>query len=129
MNTSRDNLPAVEETPILPPLLDKRTKETVTDLRWLIALGLSSVAAVVIATVSTISFAQDAGVKAVAPVAARETVTEAAVAQLQKDSAEQGRKVANVERVVMTLDLNMRLMLESRGIKPIDVPPSADGGR
>lgn len=127
MSTSRDNLPAVEE-PILPPLLDKRTKETVTDLRWLLALGFGSVAAVAVATASTIAFAQDAGVKAVAPVEARQAVTEAAVVQLQRESAESARKVANVERVVMTLDLNMRLMLESRGIKPIDIPSSPDGG-
>ncbi len=127
MSTSRDNLPVVEEP--LPIVLDERTKKTLTDVRWLLALGVTSIAAVVVATASTIAFAQDAGVKAVAPVEARQTVSEAAIAQLQKDSAEQGRKVANVERVVMTLDLNMRLMLESRGIKPIDVPNDPDGGR
>ncbi len=65
VSTSRDNLPAVDAAePIRPPLLDKRTKETLTDVRWLIALGLGSIAAVVVATVSTVTYAQDAGTKA-----------------------------------------------------------------
>ncbi len=63
-----------------------------------------------------LAYAQDAGVKYIAPLEARVTA-------LEKGQAEFGR-------ITMETNLNVRLMLESRGIKPIDVPKiSVDGGQ
>ena len=133
MSTSRDDLPAVEEpkrtTHDALPIVEETTRKTLMDVRWLLGLSLGSIAAIVTATAATIAFAQDAGVKAVAPVERRATLIEADVAQLKRDSAEQAKRTANIERVVLTIDLNQRLMLKSRGIEPIDVPSEMDGGK
>lgn len=60
----------------------------------------------------------------VAPLEARQTKVEADVEQVK-------RQVANVERLGLETNLNVRLMLESRGIRPIDVPKvePKDGGQ
>lgn len=59
----------------------------------------------------------------VAPLEQRQAKVEADVEQVKK-------QVANVERLGLETNLNVRLMLESRGIKPIDVPKldPKDGG-
>jgi len=131
VSTSRDNLRAVEaptEEPILPPLLDKRTKETVTDLRWLLALGFGSVAAVVVASVSTVAFAQDAGAKAAAPVEAHVVKTDAEVAALNAKVAEQDRRMANVERMTVETNATLRLVAMRLGVTPVTLEQPKDGG-
>ncbi len=110
-------------------MLEERTRKTLTDVRWLLALSLGSIAAIVTVTASTIAFAQDAGTKAAKPIAAHQVEQDAEVARLKTDVAQVKQQVANIERVVLTIDLNQRLMLESRGIKPIDIPRDADAGR
>ena len=67
MSESQPELPRVRtgEFPVVDPsVLDDRTRKTLTDVRWLIALGLGSIAAIVVATWSTVAWAQDAGTKA-----------------------------------------------------------------
>jgi hypothetical protein len=64
------------------------------------------------------------------PLAARVEAVEARQVASDASVTESNRRVANIERVVMTIDLNQRLMLESRGLTPIDVPHEPrDGGR
>lgn len=130
MSTSRDNLPVVEE---------KSPPPTVIGTLWEIAnwvakrellMRLVMVAVLIALGAAGIVYAQDAGVKLLKPVELRQDKTDAEVAGVKAQVLEQNRKIANVERVVLTLDLNMRLMLESRGIKPIDLPAEqSDGGR
>lgn len=43
-------------------------------------------------------------------------------AKQAQEREEDRKRSANMERIVMGIDLNMRLSLESRGIKPIDLP-------
>lgn len=114
MSQSNDNLPVVEDAPILPPLLDKRTKETVTDLRWLLALGFGSIAAVVVATVSTVSFAQDAGVKAVAPVELRVTALE--------------KNQADMQRMTLETNATVKMIAYRLGVTPLSLEQPRDGG-
>lgn len=136
MSPSRDNLPAVEEpkrtTHDALPAVEDNTRRTLGDARIIIGL--------VVTTLAVLTAVAGGGWKAYAqvreaqaednkPLVARVGVVEAKQAAIDASVQEQNRKIANIERVVMTIDLNQRLMLESRGIKPIDVPPSADGGR
>ena len=88
MSESQEQLPRVRtgEFPAVDPsVIDERTKKTLQDVRWLIALGLGSIAAIVIATVSTVAFAQDAGTKA----AVEETRTVKAQAEATAKALEQ----------------------------------------
>ncbi len=128
MSPSRDNLRAVEaptEEPILPPLLDKRTKETVTDLRWLLALGFGSVAAVVIGTVSTVAFAQEAGGKAAKAEVAGLSVEQAALKANVRDLRDE---VADVKAEVRESRVEIRELRRALQVALPKMPPPADGG-
>ena len=124
MSESQPELPRVRtgEFPVVDPsVLDDRTRKTLTDVRWLIALGLGSIAAIVVATWSTVAWAQDAGVKAVVPVAAD-------VAALKAQVVEQDRRMANVERMTVETNATLRLVAMRLGVVPVTLEPAKDGG-
>jgi hypothetical protein len=114
---TQDALHAVDAS-----VLDERTRKTLTDVRWLIALGLGSIAAVVVATVSTVAFAQDAGAKAVAPVAVE-------LALVKAQQVEQERRMANVERMTVETNATLRLVAMRLGVTPVTLEPPKDGGQ
>ena len=124
MSESQPELPRVRtgEFPVVDPtVLDDRTRKTLTDVRWLLALGLGSIAAVVVASVSTVAFAQDAGAKAAAPVAAD-------VVALKAKAEEQDRRMANVERMTVETNATLRLVAMRLGVVPVTLEPAKDGG-
>lgn len=121
MSTSRDNLPAVEDA---LPIIEERTKKTLTDVRWLLAISLGSIVAVVTVTVSTIAFAQDAGTKAAQAETASLTPRVTAIETEQK----------NVRSDVHELQLDVRelyrVVRDGRRSERLEQPPTtADGGR
>lgn len=124
MSTSRDNLPAVPEEakpPTLPAVLWQLAGVV---FRREALMGLASVAVLVGAGAVGVVWAQDkldGGVEhKLAPLEARQSAIEAKVARVEQ-------QVANVERLGLETNLNVRLMLESRGITPITVV-AKDGG-
>ena len=124
MSESQPELPRVRtgEFPVVDPsVIDERTKKTLQDVRWLIALGLGSIAAIVVATWSTVAWAQDAGAKAAAPVAAD-------VVALKAKAEEQDRRMANVERMTVETNATLRLVAMRLGVVPVTLEPAKDGG-
>lgn len=127
--STHERLDAVEA---VVPVLEERSRKTLGDAR--IIIGLVAVTLAAAATTAGGGWAAYAQVRSAQvednkPLVARVETVEAKQASADASVVEQNRKIANIERTVMTLDLNMRLMLESRGIKPIDVPADPDGGR
>jgi len=130
VSTSRDNLPAVEprartgEHPAVPELepIAEATRKTLGDVRWLLAISLGGIAAIVVATWSTVAWAQDAGAKAVLPVAAD-------VAALKAQVVEQDRRMANVERMTVETNATLRLVAMRLGVTPVTLEQSKDGGQ
>lgn len=121
MSTSRDNLPAVEDESNLDPVIDERTRKTLTDVRWLIALVIGSIATVVVATWSTVAWAQDAGAKAVIPVAAEVAEVKARVAALE-------RAQADMQRMTVETNATLRLVAMRLGVTPVTLEQPKDGG-
>ena len=105
----------------LPAVLEETTKKTLGDVRWLLAISLGGIAAIVVATSATISYAQDAGVKATAPVAAD-------VAVLKTQVAEQDRRMANVERMTVETNATLKLVAYRLGVVPVTLAPEKDAG-
>lgn len=127
--STHERLDAVEA---VVPVLEERSRKTLSDARIIIGLVVAALAA--LSATAGGGWAAYAQVRSAAtednkPLVARVEGVETKQTATDASVAEQNRKIANIERTVMTLDLNMRLMLESRGIKPIDVPADPDGGR
>ncbi len=134
MSTSRDNLPAVGSThdrlevvEVVLPELDKRTRKTLGDVRIIIALALTTVAALF-----------GGGWKAFAQV--RETAAE--VAQVEAGKASEANRVtaARVDQLEHTLkelraevqdntDETKGLRKDLRKLFPALPPMATDGGR
>ena len=70
---------------------------------------------------------RDGGAAAVAPVAAELERVKADVAEQKKDVAEMKRQLEQVRLVGIETGVNVRLLLENRGIKPVELGPK-DGG-
>jgi len=107
--------------------VEKTARKTLTDVR--IVLGLAAFFAITLPGGGWLALAQ---IQSTAreenkPLTARVEIVEAKQAATDASVVEANRRSAAVERTVMVIDLNMRLMLESRGIKPIDVPPATPG--
>ncbi len=124
MSTPRDNLPAVapEEASELP-VIAERTKKTLTDVRWLLAISLGSVAAIVTVTVSTIAFAQDAGTKA----AKAETATLAP--RVEAIETEQKNVRSDVHELQLDVRELYRVVRDGRRSERLEAPPVSDAGR
>lgn len=116
MSESQPELPAVD-----PTVIDERTRKTLTDVRWLIALGLGSIATIVVATWSTVAWAQDAGAKAVAPVAAEVAEVKARVAALEKNQAD-------MQRMTVETNATLKLVAMRLGVTPITLEQPKDAG-
>lgn len=70
---------------------------------------------------------RDGGAAAVAPVAAELERVKVTQGEQQKDVAELKRRVERVETLTIETNANVRLLLENRGIKPVELSPK-DGG-
>lgn len=110
--------PAVEE-----PILEERTRKTLTDVRWLLAISLGGIAAVVIATVSTVTFAQDAGTKA-----ARDEL-KAVDSRITVIESEQKNVRADVHELQLDVRELYRVVRDGRRSERLESPPATDGGR
>ncbi len=118
--TTHERMTAVEE---VVPVLEERTRKTLTDVRWLLAMSLGSIVAVVAATVSTIAFAQDAGTKAAKVETAGITTEQAALkANVQDLRAE----VADLKSEFRELRKDLRIAIPRL---PAIVEPEKDAGR
>lgn len=125
MSASRDNLPVVQDEAIQPPLLDKRTRETVTDLRWLLGLGVGGIVAVFAAGASGLARAQDAGREAAKAETAGLAVDQAALKANVRDLRDE---VGDVKTEVREMRTELR---ELRNALQVALPkmPAPDGGR
>jgi hypothetical protein len=131
VSASRDNLPAVSdlprartgEHPAVPELrpIEENTRKTLGDVRWLLAISLGGIAAIVVATSATIAFAQDAGVKAIAPIEKHLDATDARVAALEKGQAD-------MQRMTVETNATLRLVAMRLGVTPVTLEQPKDGG-
>ena len=115
----------------LPAVLESRTRKTLSDVR--LVLILAAFFAVTLPGGGWIALAQvrEQAREEVKPTILRVEALEARQATTDASVVEANRRAAAVERTVMVIDLNMRLMLESQKIKPIEIPnaPADSGGR
>jgi hypothetical protein len=107
--------------PELQPIAEA-TRKTLGDVRWLLAISLGGIAAIVVATSATIAFAQDAGTKAAAPLAVE-------LAQVKAQQVEQERRMANVERMTVETNATLRLVAMRLGVVPVTLEQAKDGGQ
>ncbi len=112
-------VPVADEIPVIA----ERTKKTLTDVRWLLAISLGSIAAVVTVTVSTIAFAQDAGTKAAQAETASLTPRVTAI------EAEQKNVRSDVHELQLDVRELYRVVRDGRRSERLEAPPSTDGGR
>lgn len=82
---------------------------------------------------------RDAGSEAIKPVQSQVSALQAASekrqlenaathAELRANAEEMSKRMAAVERLSLETNLNVRLMLEARGLKPITLSAPPDGG-
>jgi len=102
------------EHPAVPELqpIAEATRKTLGDVRWLLAISLGGIAAVVVATSATISFAQDAGVKAIAPVEQHLHETDARVAALERNQQD-------MQRMTLETNATLKLVAYRLGVVPV----------
>jgi len=101
--------------------LKETTRKTLGDVRWLLGIALGGVAAVVVATASTIAYAQAAGSKAVAPV-----VVEIAEVKARVTALEQGQ--ADMQRMTLETNATLKLVAYRLGVVPVTLTDAKDGG-
>lgn len=113
MSASQENLPAVAE-----PLLEERTRKTLTDVRWLLVIGLGSVLGVFgtgwKAMAQVREEAKDAATEATAGLSTEQAALKANVRDLREE-------VADVKAEVRELRKDLRLLFPKL--------PAPDGGR
>lgn len=133
MSTSRDNLKAVpapdEEGDGLDPVLDKRTRKTLADVRWLLALGIGSVVAVFGSGWAAYGQVRSEAAAEVQPVVAEQKRQAAEQAALKAKAEEQDKRMANVERMTVETNATLKLVAMRLGVTPITLEPAKDGGR
>ena len=127
MSASTGEHPAAPAVEPMPLVIAEQTRKTLTDVRWLLALALGGIASVAVATVSTITYAQEAGAKA-AKVETAGLATEQAA--LKENVRDLRAEVADVKTEVRETRSEIR---ELRKALQVALPkmPSADtdGGR
>lgn len=123
MSTSRDNLPAVEETkPPPPPALAEvvwSAARWVVGQEWL--MRFAAVAVLLALGAAGVVYGQDAGVKLLAPVEARIDKTDARVAALEKNQAD-------MQRMTVETNATLKLVAMRLGVTPITLE-AKDGGQ
>ena len=126
MSDSAPDLPRARtgEHPAVPELqpIEENTRKVLGDVRWLLAISLGGIAAIVVATSATIAFAQDAGTKAIAPVEAHLHETDARVAALEKGQAD-------MQRMTVENNATLRLIAYRLGVVPVTLEQAKDGGQ
>lgn len=100
------------------PIIEERTRKTLTDVRWLLGLGVGGIVAVFAAGASTLAQAQDAGRAAAKEETAGISTEQAALKANVKDLREE---VADVKAEVRELRKDLRLLFPKL--------PAPDGGR
>ena len=125
MSESAPDLPRARtgEHPAVPELepIAEATRKTLGDVRWLLAISLGGIAAIVVATSATIAFAQDAGIKAVAPIEKHLDATDARVAALEKGQAD-------MQRMTVETNATLRLVAMRLGVTPVTLEQPKDAG-
>jgi len=128
VSPSRDNLPAASTHERMDaveaelPVIAERTRKTLADVRWILVAVLGGAAAVVVGTWGTVAWAQDAGTKAVAPVAAEVAKVEARVAALEKGQAD-------MQRMTVETNATLKLVAMRLGVTPITLEQPKDAGQ
>ena len=119
-----DSQPEPPRTPTLDalPVVAETTRKTLTDVRWILGLILGSIVAVVAATASTIAFAQDAGAKAVAPIAAEVAEVKARVLVLEHNQQD-------MQRMTVETNATLRLVAMRLGVVPVTLDAAKDAGQ
>lgn len=105
------------------PILEARTRKTLTDVRWLLAISLGGIATVVVATASTVSFAQDAGAKAA------QVEVKQINARVEAIESEQKNVRSDVHELQLDVRELYRVVRDGRRSERLEAPPVTDGGR